>query len=171
MEACLLVTSLSFVDDLGFIASGSSVKEIVETLEKDAKSVLQWGMRNAVTYDTSKTEAVLFSKSHCQRLGKQLRETKIKVGSEKIAFNKEATRWLGVWLDSQLKFTSHISKRIQKARNAEIQIKGLTQSHGLVPGLVRRIQLAVVHTIHRIVWRRTLVEGPEKPWANYPEAA
>lgn len=67
MEACLLVTSLSFVDDLGFIASGSSVKEMVETLEKDDKTVLQWGMRNAVTYDTSKTEAVLFSKSHCQR--------------------------------------------------------------------------------------------------------
>lgn len=53
-------------------------------------------MLNAVTYDTSKTEAVLFSKSHRQRLNKQLRETKIKVGNEKISFNKEATRWLGV---------------------------------------------------------------------------
>lgn len=55
---------------------------------------------NTVTYDTSKTEAVLFFKSYWQRLGKQLQETKIEVGSEKIAFNKEATQWLGVWLDS-----------------------------------------------------------------------
>ena len=82
MEASHLVTSLSFVDDLGFIASGSSVKEIVKTLEKFAKTVLQWGMLTAVTYDTSKTEAVLFSKSHHQRLGKQLREIKIKIGVE-----------------------------------------------------------------------------------------
>ncbi len=117
------VTSLSFVDDLGSIASGSSVKEIVRALEKVAKEVIKWGRQNAVTYDTSKTEAVLFSKSDRQRLSKQLREAKIKVGNESISFDKEATRWLGVWLDSQLKFTSHINERIPRARNAEIQIK------------------------------------------------
>ena len=67
-----LVTSLSFIDDLGFIASGSSVKEVAKTLEKVAKTVLEWGNSNSVSYDTSKTEAVLFSKSHRQRLNKQL---------------------------------------------------------------------------------------------------
>ena len=40
-ESCPLVTSLSFIDDLGFIASGSSVKNIALTLEKVAKTVLQ----------------------------------------------------------------------------------------------------------------------------------
>ncbi len=64
------VTSLSFVDDLGFIASGSSVKEIVEALEKVAKEVIEWGRQNAVTYDISKMEALLFSRSHRQRLNK-----------------------------------------------------------------------------------------------------
>ena len=131
------VTSLSFVDDLGLIASGNSVQEIAKTLETVATSVLRWGLTNAVTYDTSKTEAVLFSKSHCQRLNKQLRKTKIKIGNEKIMFNKGATRWLGIWLDSQLKFTSHINERVKRARTAEIQIKGLIKTHGLVPGLVR----------------------------------
>ena len=140
------VMSLSFIDDLGFIASGHSVKEIVRTLEKVAQEVIKWGKQNAVTYDTSKTEAMLFSKSHRQRLSKQLREAKIKVDNKNIPFNKEATRWLGVWLDSQLKFTSHINERIRRARNAEIQIKGLTKMQGLVPGLVRRVQLAVVQS-------------------------
>ena len=121
-----MVTSLSFVDDLGFIASGSSVKEVVKALGNVAQAVLELGGLNAVTYDVSKTEAVLFSKSHRQRLNKQLRQAKIKVGNKKISFNKEATRWLGVWLDSQLKFTSHINERVKRARTAEIQIKGLT---------------------------------------------
>ena len=40
-ETSPLVTSLSFVDDLGFIASGSSVKEVVESLEKVAHTVLE----------------------------------------------------------------------------------------------------------------------------------
>ena len=138
-ETSPFVTSLLFVDDLGFIAAGNSVKEIVKVLEKVAQVVIEWGRLNAVTYNTSKTEAILLSKSHRQPLKKQLRETKIKVAGEKISFNMKATRWLGVWLDSQLKFTSHINERVRRARTAEIQIKGLTKTYGLVPGLVHRI--------------------------------
>ena len=136
--------ALSFIDDLGFIASGSSIKEVVKTLENVAEVVLEWGGQNAVTYDVSKTEAVLFLKSHQQRLNKQLRETKIKVGDKNISFNKEATRWLGIWLNSQLKFISHINKRIRRAQTAEILIKGLTKTYGLVLGLVCQIQLLVI---------------------------
>ena len=99
-EACPLVTSLSFVDDLGLIALETSVKDITRSLKKVAKTALDWGIANAVTHDMSKTEAMLFSKSQRQQLSKQLQRTKIKVGNEKIRFNKEATRWLGVWLDS-----------------------------------------------------------------------
>lgn len=60
------VTSLLFVDDLGFIASSNSIKEISQALGKVASTVLHWGSINAVTYDTSKTKSVLFSKSHHQ---------------------------------------------------------------------------------------------------------
>ena len=127
-----------------------------KALEKVAKTVIEWGIRNAVTYDTSKTEAVLFSKVRRQKLNKQLFDTKIKVGSERISFNKEATRWLGIWVDSQLKFSSHIHERIKRARIAEIQIKGLTRMYGLVPGLVRRIQLSVVQS--------TALYGSEHWW-------
>ena len=135
-ENNLAVTSLSFVDDLGFIVSGISIKEISQTLGIVASTILHWGSINAVTYDISKTEAVLFSKSHCQRLSRQLRKVDIKVGNKKIKFNKEATRWLGVWLDGQLKFSVHINKRIRRACIAKIQIKGLIKTYGLMPGLV-----------------------------------
>ncbi len=40
-ETSPLVTSLSSIDDLGFMASGSSVKEIVRALEKVAKEVIE----------------------------------------------------------------------------------------------------------------------------------
>lgn len=43
---------------------------------------------------------VLITACSRQRLSKQLREAKIWVGNVNILFNKEATRWLGVWLDS-----------------------------------------------------------------------
>ncbi len=47
---------------------------------------------------------------------------------------------------SHSSFTSHINERVRRARTAEIQIKGLTKTYGLVPGLVRRIQLSVVQS-------------------------
>ena len=90
------ITALSFVDDLGFIASGYLVKQLAKTLGRVATVVLDWGKSNAVTYDIAKTKAVLFSKSHCQRLNRQIAEVQIKIGLEKIKFNKEATRWLGI---------------------------------------------------------------------------
>lgn len=54
----------------------------------------RWVLRHldGMVMSTSKTEAVLFSRSHRQRLNRQLQETKIKVGNEKNMFNKEATR-------------------------------------------------------------------------------
>ncbi len=59
-EISPLITFLSVVDDLGFIASGSLVKEVVKLLKNVAKAVLEWGKLNAVTYYVSKTEAVFF---------------------------------------------------------------------------------------------------------------
>lgn len=47
-ETSLLVTSFSFVDDLSFIVSGSSVKEMIKALEKVAKEIIEWGRLNAV---------------------------------------------------------------------------------------------------------------------------
>lgn len=105
------IVSLSFVDDLGFITSGASVKEIAQTLEKVGSLLVEWGKGNAVTYDTAKTELVLFSRARQRRLNEQLQETKISVGGERVKFNKNATHWLGIWLDSQLKFTAQVYQR------------------------------------------------------------
>ena len=52
------IVLLSFVDDLGFIASGLSVKEIANTLEKVGRLISEWGRKNAVTYDMAKTRSV-----------------------------------------------------------------------------------------------------------------
>lgn len=85
-----MIKSLSFLDNLDFIASGNSVKEIVRSFKKVAKEVIEWRKQHVITYNTSTTKAVLFSKSDQQQRNKQLWEAKIKVGGEKISFNKKA---------------------------------------------------------------------------------
>lgn len=65
-----LVMSLLFIDDLSFIALCSLIKKIVKALKKVAYKIIEWGRLNAVIYNISKTEAVLFSKFYWQPLNK-----------------------------------------------------------------------------------------------------
>lgn len=76
-EAYDLVTFLSFIDDLGFIILDISINWVVKIIEKVAKTILEKKIFNAVTYDISKIETLLFSKLHRQQLNKRLRKTKI----------------------------------------------------------------------------------------------
>lgn len=61
----LHIISLSFVDDLRFIAFGYSIKAIIKALEKVPQIVFEWGNANIMTYDIAEMETVIFSKSHC----------------------------------------------------------------------------------------------------------
>lgn len=56
-------------------------------------------------------------------------------------------RWIQIWLNSQLKFTAHINKRLTKAKTVEIQIKYWSGTYELSSGLVRQIQIAAVEFV------------------------
>ena len=68
------ITCFFFIDDLGFLIADRSISKIAKTLEKVGQIALEWGANNAVTYDTSKTEAVLFSRARRQKLTKLLED-------------------------------------------------------------------------------------------------
>ena len=55
--------TISFVDDVTFLVSASSVEEVSSRLERCARLAIRWGERNAATFETSKTEAILLSRS------------------------------------------------------------------------------------------------------------
>ena len=64
--------------------------------------------------------------------------------SNTIQFNGQATRWLGVWLDSQPTLKEHHDVRLKKARNAQNRLRRLAGQVGLSPENCRRIQAAYV---------------------------
>jgi len=88
------IKALSFVDNIGLIATGGSIKEIVETLEKVGKEAVQWGLGNNISFEVDKTEVVLFTRQ--RKLARKIRRTKINLEGKRIKFNSEATRWLGI---------------------------------------------------------------------------
>ena len=89
-----------------------------------------------MAFDHGKTEAALFWR------GRKAAEAKVRVGGNEIPFNKEATRWLGVWLDSHLKLRNHHAVRMKEGRKALTRLWRLMGQMGLSPVNCRKVMTA-----------------------------
>lgn len=88
----------------------------------------------------------------------------IKLRNHEIRFNKDATRWLGIWLDSALSFREHKNVYLQKAKRAEARLRSLVGKQGLAPGLVRKVQIAVVQAV--AIYGAELWWKDQKSWSS-----
>src|SRR6266516_1954122 len=67
-------------------------------------------------------------------------------------------------LDSGLSFKAHYRTKLQKARAAENRLKSISGTYSLSPGLVRRIQIAVVQSI--VLYGAEIWWQGQKTWAE-----
>jgi len=120
VEERVQAEGLSFVEDLGWIATRNDVNQVVRKIEACAVDSIEWASRQDLQFDTVKMEAALFTRrrGHKQHLRLKL-TAKIKVGDGFVRFINEATRWLGVWMDAHLMFKEHHNRCMKKARAAE----------------------------------------------------
>ena len=139
---------LSFVDNLGCVVTGTDVNQVVTILETCAAKSIEWASRRGLQFDTAKTEATLFThrSGHKKHLWPKL-TAKIRVGDSFIRFNRQATLWLGVWMDAQLTLKEHHNRWMKKARAAEARLRTLTHTYGVVPESVRAVQVACVQAV------------------------
>jgi hypothetical protein len=139
---------LSLVDDVGWVATGNNVNQVVRILEACARVSIDWAERWELQFDTAKTEAALFTRrrGHKKHLRPKL-PAKIRVGNGFVRFYREATRWLGVWMDAHLTFKEHQSRCMKKARATEARLRSLTGAHGVILACVRAVQVACVQTV------------------------
>ena len=63
-----------------------------------------------------------------------------------VPFNKMATRWLGVWLDSQLMLRDHHATRLKHGQKAMTRLQCLTGQMGLSPANCRKVMTACVQS-------------------------
>ena len=106
---------------------------------------VKWGLINNVTFDINKTEAILFTKK--SKIRRNIEQYNIQIQNYVIKFNKEATRWLGIWLDTGLSLKEHYQIRFQKAQQIENKLRAISGTFGLASGLVRRVQIAAIQSV------------------------
>ena len=93
------------MDDVAWVAEGDNLPDLASKLERCAEGSLRWAENNAVRFETGKAEALFLSRN--RRQWKKEGRWSIRVGNQQGFFAKEATRWLGVWLDSALTLTDN----------------------------------------------------------------
>ena len=138
------VRGLSFVDDISWWADGMDDKEVAAKLTAAATASIEWAAKNGVAFDHSKTEAALFHRK------RSTPRATVKVGNDAVPLKWEATRWLGVWLDSQLMLKGHHTVRMKEGRKH--------RTDGAATG---RLQEGYdgLHSVSCLVQLGTVVEG------------
>ena len=101
-----------------------------------------WAEGNTVRFEVSKTEAVLLSRK--RGLVQAAATEPVRVGGQLSPFASEATRWLGVWLDSALTLRTSRRKALNRARAKEAALRRLVSKRGLAPAAARNLQQAIV---------------------------
>ena len=132
---------ISFVDDVTWLAEGTNLNDVVDKLERCAEASLQWADHNAVRFETSKTEAVLFSKKrktpplqHWQRHPGGQPDRPLRVGDHTLAWDLAGLHALA---ESR-------RRRIGKTRQAEAGLRRIVSKYGAPPAAARNLQSEIV---------------------------
>jgi hypothetical protein len=133
------IRGLSFADDIAWWAEGGEEQEVTDRLAEAAKAAIGWAENNGVEFDRGKMEAALFRR--------RAPSASFRVGVKDVPFNKEATRWLGVWLDSQRALKEHHAIRPKEGRKAMGRLRRLTGQMRLSPVNCRKVMTACIQSV------------------------
>jgi len=114
---------------------------VTNKLSNAAEVACRWGDRNGVTFDHNKSEAILFSRR------RKTPTATITTGGTEVTFNKETTRWLGVWLDSHLMLRDHQKVMLKKGRKAWVRLKRLMGQMELTAGNCCKVMTACLQSV------------------------
>lgn len=127
-----------YVDDIAIYHSSRHPAQAAKTATEDANSCIEWLKRNGVPIALEKTEFLRLAK------GKQLNTESIKL-LDHLNRTRPAgsVRYLGVWLDPELKFKTHAQKMAQRGQGLANCMKRFNRTlRGLPPAQACKVARA-----------------------------
>lgn len=132
--------SLGFVDEVILMTAALNSHEIQRKVQRLAESQIRWAERHGAIFDESKTKWMILSPSGPPDL------CTINFGSRRGLSPVKETKWLGVTLDSQLKFKTHCDDVIAKGRKRANCLSSLSNTKwGIPPKLFKILVTSTVH--------------------------
>lgn len=131
----------AFADDVVLIFDGDTGLEVQRRANAALDCVRQWGVKNKLRFAPHKTNAMVMTR-------KLKYDTPLlTMGGIEIGMSREI-KILGVTIDDQLTFNSHVRNACAKAINVYKQLSRAAKiSWGLHPEIIRTIYVAVIEPI------------------------
>jgi ribonuclease HI len=105
-----------YADDTALLFIGETLEETTAKANTAIAAMEAWGQQEAFSFDPDKTEVMHFSRK------KNRSSPTVRHQGQEIKAQK-AMRWLGVWLDHRLTFSTHIEKWSLKASKVVSQLR------------------------------------------------
>ena len=109
-------SSILFADDTTLYKAHRNLKYLKWSIQDDMNTLTDWFMANKLTLNIDKTICMLFQPNgSCQ-------EIELEIDNIKIKSSKE-TKFLGLWLDHHLSWSTHIRNLITKLKRNQCLLK------------------------------------------------
>ena len=116
IKACPQLELVLFADDTNIFAQGKNIADLYNQVNSELEELNRWFRCNKLTLNLKKTEYMFFGGPRQQ----EVPQATLKIGGEQIK-RVDGARFLGVWVDHELKWTEHINK----VRNKVSQLLGV----------------------------------------------
>lgn len=127
-----------YADDTAMLFVGDTLEETTLLANEAIANMETWGRAEGFSFDVKKTEVMHFTRKRKKpNPAITHQNSSIQAGG--------AMRWLGVWLDRQLSFTTHIDRWILKAKGIIYHLRSMNNTvRGISAAAARRAAWTVV---------------------------
>ena len=126
-----------FADNTTIYMSHSNLRYLEFCDKEDIENISDWFKANQLTLNLSKTVGMVFSNN------KNMGTPSICIDSYQIPF-VDSTKFLGVWIDKGLSWTTHVSNLLLKIKRNEYMLK--ESKHMLTNDCLRLIYFAQIQS-------------------------
>ena len=139
-----------YADNTTLYLSGTNIEILISSMNKDLTTLSDWFRANKLTLNIKKTSYIIFS-NKVPNTG----NTQVNIDGKNLTL-VTSTTFLGIFLDSQMKWESHIKYMAQKIASglyAMNSLKNIMASH-----ILRKLYFAMIHphlTYGIMLWGNT----------------
>ena len=112
------VKSRAYADDGTLLIKGSCPDTMVRQMQRAVNKTLEWGVKHGLRFSPKKTIAMFFHRKNKWKEPKR----KLKISGTSVEY-ADTTKYLGVHLDTKLRWNIHINNKIKSAKRQIMMIR------------------------------------------------
>ncbi len=162
------VQVLGYADDILLYVVGKSPATLASMMQRELKRVFDWGNKNGLSFNPSKTSMVLYTRSR--------RKIQVKVKMNGVSLvQRDSLKYLGVEIQRNLSWAKHIKERTNKCKFLLGKCRSLVSRRwGLTPTKMDWVHKAVIRpkiAYGAVVWAHRLTKRSQKDLARVQRLA